>query len=1500
MSAVQTSAVNALVDEVLAVIQRRNLNELRVPPLYKGMQVDAIIDRFEEKKTNLRVACFGFALSEKERSIDVTTSVSVALQWRNEPSSHHVRTPMIIIGSINESGRAAGLSSVVTINHGEVERRLFEKVDSELRDSSVPQRTRKLLSSLRKFTKLNDLGSIGDYLDTVASADPGKAGEVAQKSLWRVGLLPDLTNEEIDIKRIRENWDLVRLLRSLDSNKVVRVVGSAGQMKGDYRSLKYFSDHGDPAYLKGLVFEGVKSALKESQNKPKKKGKIKNNSETEESEISQFTDIVLNEEHDQENFENATKDPEEESPNTVTLGDKDFSWNRVSLDRFGSLLGDGDKDLDVLHHPISEEDLSNEEDPRPGHGDVTWTSVEKLRKRLVRLKERSGEAGDPVNYFDQVMEARTVLRDYVGSLPREGLRLFLGSERLRQTGINLLNSWLDLWNELSLVRSSIPGDDVAFLSDVAVELARFDTRVFRTQKGLGVQLLPLHPFVIEPRVRAAEVLNSDQALANKMYELISEGIDPAIPSLSVRMEGTSYTLPYSKQNCDLPQYTTWNARFQSADVYRNLVDVAQRFVSVHPYAELSLHITLIDPEPQVVSKFIKAIVVSGRAEKVTIDIYVRSIPEQEIREALDETEESLVNQEISQGRYRVQVFPVDSLQSILDWIKRTERSPHLVFLFDVSQYETNVSGVADRRPMLGSLVSEWQFKTDLDVRPIIQPRPGSTKISSLLTSQSEVLSDPWPTLRQLPLVPDDQREFISNLSGKSTWVSLIQGGSALVAPTSIGDMELVGRSGSGAHYSYIYTSEPRFLMEPVLKYLNQIFFNKPEKDQLQQFLYETLVDGLPEGLLSFFKQKGSLAPASLAGRVGFASALRALKDEAYAEGGIRLIISLDSEGARNWLGLRDDSNQRADLVVITLEEDRAQVDAVEVKTRTSVSTSSAAKEIADEAEPQVQEVLRLLGQVLLKEEEDVLTPSRLEILKRQVFVEALQQWESCRNTAPQEYEKRITLLNRLFTRETSVQIDKRIFVVTPEIDAEEIELDNSSGTKTRVIGIDWLQAQLKRHKGAFEEIDSELLNGFLGEEEEDNRGIAQKEGGLGATPHHANGEITSHENECSSKEHDHSEDDASVEQKNMEGYTGNKSGFSTQGNSEGVERANALRDALVARKAPILSVEDDEIKVGPSVIQIPFRVKAGSRLSSLQSQQDDLARDMGVTAVRITNYSGRAGYAVAEVPRVNREIPHVTSLSPSHDEPYLSIALGMTVEGEPYWVALDELPHLLVGGTTGSGKSIFLRSILYQLTNHHGPEDLELVIIDGKGMADYIDFKNTPHLRNESDYCREPESALDLLEEIVESRLPEKKELFLEEAESVNRETGKVISSIRDLLNSKKDAKSRPLVVVMDEFAELAMTTSDRKRFENLVTRFNQVARALGGHMIAATQRPSADVVAGVAKANFSRVALRVQSGVDSRVIIDEVGAENLLGHGDLLFNSGSGGIVRLQGLNSK
>ena len=688
----------------------------------------------------------------------------------------------------------------------------------------------------------------------------------------------------------------------------------------------------------------------------------------------------------------------------------------------------------------------------------------------------------------------------------------------------------------------------------------------------------------------------------------------------------------------------------------------------------------------------------------------------------------------------------------------------------------------------------------------------------------------------------------------------------------------------------MYSSQVELLLEPVVRYMWDNAWITPDTDSVLRFLMGTIRMALPEGLLGFFKASGELSSESVLGRLGFAAALAYITEMGESQ---QLVVSLDTEGARRWLGLREGKERRADLVVFKLGPDASwDVEAIEVKARTdSFSWTNSPPEAVVTALDQVREMQDLLLQIFGKTEGNPFTSSRREILKRQVFLEAFQQWEHIRVSDEGRYTEWIARLNKLFEGEVEA-ISKKVLLINPGFEGDaEIQNVVDAGDETPVVtlGVPWLKRVIDSNPESGIEISTELLDEFL----LDIKGKSEEPDRVTAPSNHVREELV---------ESPYVDDGLSRQVETSESVVAE---VSEQSQESIQELASKLRDALVARKAPFRSIDVDQIVLGPTVVQVPFSVPVGAKLSQVTNQEDDIARDLGVQSVRISNWAGHPGFAVAELPRKDRRIPDVETLK-EHWVPtdYPSVALGSQVDFTPFRVPLDELPHLLVAGTTGSGKSIFLRSILWQLTNLYRPEDIDLVIIDAKGMADYLDFASAPHIKSSSDFHSGVAGAIELMEEIVSKRLAERTAEFRKYAtDALKRSPSEQISNLKQLLEDARQRSEvspiRPLVVVIDEFAELVLGSSDRKKFEAAVTRFVGTARAVGGHLIAATQRPSIDVVTGVMKGNFARVGLRVQQAVDSRVVLDEGGAETLLGRGDLLFKSGNVGLVRLQGYSA-
>ena len=326
-------------------------------------------------------------------------------------------------------------------------------------------------------------------------------------------------------------------------------------------------------------------------------------------------------------------------------------------------------------------------------------------------------------------------------------------------------------------------------------------------------------------------------------------------------------------------------------------------------------------------------------------------------------------------------------------------------------------------------------------------------------------------------------------------------------------------------------------------------------------------------------------------------------------------------------------------------------------------------------------------------------------------------------------------------------------------------------------------------------------------------------------------------------------------------------------------------------------------RIGPTVTQFavqPGFIKKGTeedtqqmkvRVAQIAALQKDLALSLSAERLRIEAPVPGRGYVGIEVPNPRSSLVRLRPLLETEafykgGSP-LTITLGRDVSGNPLVADLARMPHLLIAGTTGSGKSVCIAALAVCLAMNNAPEDLRMVMIDSK-MVELIRFNGLPHLfgKVETDVQR----ILGVLRWVVVEM--EHRYKLLEAAKARD------VDAYNRQLQRRKDVQTLPrIVVLIDEMADLMMSAPDQT--EHNLVRLAQMARATGIHLVVATQRPSTDVVTGLIKANFpARLAFSVASGVDSRVILDLPGAETLLGRGDMLFlNPEVGSPVRAQGV---
>jgi S-DNA-T family DNA segregation ATPase FtsK/SpoIIIE len=356
-------------------------------------------------------------------------------------------------------------------------------------------------------------------------------------------------------------------------------------------------------------------------------------------------------------------------------------------------------------------------------------------------------------------------------------------------------------------------------------------------------------------------------------------------------------------------------------------------------------------------------------------------------------------------------------------------------------------------------------------------------------------------------------------------------------------------------------------------------------------------------------------------------------------------------------------------------------------------------------------------------------------------------------------------------------------------------------------------------------------------------------------------------------------------------------GSAPKSNEEFVQqRARLIEDTLASFGAPAQVVA---ISSGPSITQFGVEplfvetrggVRTRVRVSKIASLSDDLALALAAPRIRIQAPVPGHSYVGIEVP--NEEMAMVALRDILESEVYknykkpLSFGLGRDVAGRPIVTSIENMPHMLIAGTTGSGKSVCVNSILTCMLMYHTPDELRLVLVDPK-RVELTGYNGVPHLLGP--VVVEMDRVIGALQWMT--REMDKRYHMFAQVGSRN------ITDYNAKMKLQGQKKLPYLVVVIDELADLMMIAPDET--EKTITRLAQLARATGIHMILATQRPSVDVVTGLIKANFpARIAFAVASNTDSRVILDQPGAERLLGRGDMLYQAPDApAAVRLQGV---
>jgi len=572
-----------------------------------------------------------------------------------------------------------------------------------------------------------------------------------------------------------------------------------------------------------------------------------------------------------------------------------------------------------------------------------------------------------------------------------------------------------------------------------------------------------------------------------------------------------------------------------------------------------------------------------------------------------------------------------------------------------------------------------------------------------------------------------------------------------------------------------------------------------------------------------------------------------------------LLISLDSAETRRWMNLDDDA-RRADMLGLSVDKGKPVIDVLECKSgvedATNVYTLDNSGKISGKPIDQLINTGKSVAAIFgLNEWKDhVLTPPRREILRNHLYRQGL---SGKRSKEEKQFWSR--LLNDLFSGTTKPSIRLNLVLVNLGLNQEPLdeEVVCDKG-KIRLVHLN-------------EEVVSLHLSGDRPTE------------------------VLTSADEIESVEPDEGQEGENADKERLEE---DRIPTPSQVAQTTVELKDHLRATCAKIKAAcqdfgikVTEIDPDKVEIGPSVLRYKIKLAPGEEASRLRKKAEDIARQLAATSIPIIGFLPGTHYEYLDLARPDRQVVQLESVLAStklRDVNHLPLHIGINPDGQSTCLDLgdDKLPHILVAGGTGSGKTIFLYSVVLSLVSVHSEKTLELVVIDPK-QTDFTIFGKLKHLRG-GEVITEADKGVEVVREIAEHDMQLRSDILQK-------------AKCRDIksynaANPKKPMRS--LVVVIDEYADLVAVLSkrDKEEFEQMISRITARGRNVGIHLILATQRPTAVIVTGNIKANMAcRISFSLPSSRDSQVILDEPGAERLLRHGDMLLMH-EGKLTRLQG----
>lgn len=997
---------------------------------------------------------------------------------------------------------------------------------------------------------------------------------------------------------------------------------------------------------------------------------------------------------------------------------------------------------------------------------------------------------------------------------------------------------------------------------------------------------PLHPLYLWKYIELAkEILSGkgidaieeghltedDKAFIVRKADDIPDPLSIMLMPVTVSTKGAVF-LPLSGRIGMLPVYSNQPQINQSDNGVETLKQQIVRYLCLYPHAGMMLKLAIIDPPSvEVVVGMLRALNNDKEFNITGIEVSIfrtKEVPNDWIEIEDESLNDGMLGKIRGKRSLNFKLKIADQRRSYTQILADIYQQQHILVIFDPNEVKIETAQNS-KHIHLHPLCVPKIYKYD-PVEEKVEIRPASEGgIFSVYSSILEKLNEQPSTFSHTgtffhtPL----KRETYDSFLEKSDWLVILD--------QSLKNWDISLRAASEKLFyredSYrsigVYSNNCRKFIVGYDTLIKQLGNFIPKEEAIKNVI-ESIREVNDDGLLSIVSHTSNRIFDTNHGKGSLGAAIAAIKyKRKYPDA---LIVGLDTQLAQEWLSDREDG-KLPDLIGIRLEDgNNTRIDIIEVKTYSGSANSfiiNDDKTISGHAVEQTA-ILKELVQEMFGATEKITTVSRREILREQVF-ESLFQAEM----EPKEKLIYSNQLNELFAGQYKFTVDKRIFF---------IDFEN-------------MTSEEKTYKGTAEFANDDFFLTTIGSEE-----IQAILAGMDY-----DGSVTK------------------VDTPNLGTETKDTAINNTQIIDVGME-ANAITVAVSAKpkitanstitlnEEKIKELEEkcakinkvfrdyninaypvtlENVQEAARFTRFAVELKSGESIRSIEKYKADIGRQLEANGEILVNHIKGTKYISVDVPFVGdggpiRLIDYLNLLNGSTGR--LDVIAGQLADGSFDIVDIADAPHMLIAGTTGSGKTVFLHTILVSLLHQYSADDLEVLIIDPK-QTDFIFFENIPHLYGGS-IVIDAEEALERIQEI-NTKDKEERTAALRSCRSKDIES-------YNLKNPSN--KMKRLVVIIDEYSDLiqaAEMRGTRKEFEKNLQMLLQRVRNLGIHLIIATQRPSAQIVTGALKAVIPfRVSFRLPSHTDSQTILDMSGAENLLGKGDMLMVTESDN-KRMQGL---